>query len=366
LSALLPKGGLLPLYVLVGDEIYFHDRFRQELRAALPPEALELGWYDEDLAATPLEGILDQARTPSLMCPQQVFWVSGAGELFARGAKKHGDFPANIRGFVQQGPPAVVVLIAGHIHLPAERARMALEDKGKLQRLQETLGDLGGWIECARPAEAQAAAMARQRALELGHELPAATAQSLAALVEGNLALLQREVEKLGAHAGPGAPIEAAAIPALVASARAGSAYDLAQKVARGHRAAALACLRAIWADEGDGGAIGLLFQLSRIFSMALILQQEGVRDRSGLYRALPEGMRPPAFAAEAVLAVSRAMRTALLRQAILGLHAADVELRSSTPSPILVFERLVTALTPAVSGAAPSGSVRVPQPLRG
>ncbi|MGH9483153.1 MAG: hypothetical protein ACRD1L_13780, partial [Terriglobales bacterium] len=107
-----------------------------------------------------------------------------------------------------------------------------------------------------------------------------------------------------------------------------------------------LACLRRIWAGEGDAGAIGLVFQLSRAFAMALILRQQGVRDRRTLYQALPEGLRPPGFAADLILAVSRHMPEALLQRGIELLHAADVELRSSTPSPALVFERLIFQLT--------------------
>jgi len=353
---------LRPVYTLVGDELYFRDQFRRSLLALLDPAGLEYGLFDEDLATTPLDDVLDRARTPSLMAPLQIFFLRNAKDLFGRGGggaepakktagkKKHGDFPANLERFARatsaSPPPAVLVFYADHVHLPADRQRLSLEDKGRLQRLEATLGATGELVLCAQPGEAQATALAQQMARELGAELPAAGARLLVEMLDANLALLQREVEKLCLHAPAGQPLRQEAIHELVTASRLGSAYDLATHLARRERAPSLAGLHRLWAEEGDAGAIGLVFQLSRAFSMALILRQQQVRDRSSLYQALPEGLRPPGFAADAILAISRHMSAPRLRRAVLLLQAADVELRSSPPSAELLFERMVFTLT--------------------
>ncbi|HXE30786.1 MAG TPA: hypothetical protein VN515_03175 [Terriglobales bacterium] len=356
-----------PVYTLVGDEIFLRDRFRAEMAALVPPDMEEFALFDEDLAATPLDEILDRARTPSLMAPLQIFFVRNAKELFGRGAsaaesdtgkesakkskRKHGDFPANLERFVsaQKGvTAAVLVFLADHLHLPADRQRMSLEDKGKLQRIEATLGACGSLIPCARVSEATAATLAREMAAARDAELTAPAARLLAEMLEGDLGRIRQEVDKLAAYALPGRQITPEAVTALVAASRVGSSFELAQRLGRGDRAGSLASLERIWADEGDGGAIGLVFQLSRAFKMALILRQEKVRDRSGIYRVLPEGLRPPGFAADAVLGLSRSMPEARLREGIRRLHGADVTLRSQPPTMKGVFEDVIVALTRA------------------
>ncbi len=364
-SERLTRATVPAVVTLVGDEVYLRDRYRAGLIELLPAESREFSLFDFDLATTPLDEVLDQARTPSLMADFQICLVRGAKELFSRtgagtgadtGAetktkskRKHGDFPANLERFAREmgrPPAATVVFIADHLHLPADRQRLGLEDKGRLERIEATLGKCGELVMCARATVPQAAAIARDLARDLGATLAPETARELAELLEADLGLMRMELEKLALYAGPGQPIDAAAIAALVAGARTGSAFELAQRIAAPRRADALAVLGRIWAEEGDGGAIGLVFQLSRAFKMALIAAQERVRDRSRLYQVLPQGLRPPSFAADAVVAISRAMPRERLGRALELLHAADVELRSSPPSMRLVMERVVVGLT--------------------
>lgn len=342
------RAHLRPVYTLVGDESYLRDRFCAALTALLPPESLAFSRFEADLASTPLDQILDQARSPSLMAPLQMFFVRNAKELFGRGEKKHGDFPANLQRFAAEaGEPAsaVVVFIADHLHLPADVRRIGMEDKARLQRIETTLGPCGELVRCAAVSEAQAALMAADMAQALGAQLDAPAAQALSQRLEGNLGLIQMEVEKLALHAWPQPHIGLKAVTALVTGGASASGFELARLIARGERTASLQALRRIWHDEGDTGAIGLVFQLSRAFKMAWVLRQERVSDRAALYRVLPEGLRPPGFAADTILAIARAMSPPRLRLALRRLHAADVELRSSPPDAQLVFERLILEL---------------------
>lgn len=357
MSARFELDPLRPVYTLVGDESYVRDRFRRELRARVPSSTLELGWIEADLGESPLEAILDGARCPSLMTPLQVYWLCSARDLFSRGGgaaedaapagkKRHGNFPANLLAFAAraEAPSAVLVFVADHIHIPAERARISLDDRSRLQRLEATLGAAGPLLWCARPNETQAAALAQQMALELGCQLDPALARLLSGRCAANLASMQREIEKLALYTGAG-PIAGEAFAALACGGAAASAYDLAQRIARQDRAGALLALAHWWREEGEAGAIGLVFQLSRAFAMALICREESVRDRGALYRLLPEGLRPPGFAADDVLALAQHMNAPALRRTLPRLHRADVELRSSPPSVPLVLERAVMDL---------------------
>ncbi|MGH9476004.1 MAG: DNA polymerase III subunit delta [Terriglobales bacterium] len=356
-----PLDPLRPVYTLAGDESWVRDQFLRQLRAQVPEATLAYGWMEADLGETTLESVLDGARNDSLMTPLQVFWLRNARELFSRGGaaaaegegaapagkKKHGNFPANLQAFAGgagEPPGSVLVFVADHIHIPADRARMGLEDKARLQRMEATLGMVGPVIVCAQASEAQAVALAQQMAQDAGCTLTPALARRLVELCNGSLARLQQEIEKLALYTQQGV-VSDAALAALVSGGTAASAFDLAQQIARGDRAAALSSLASWWREEGAAGAVGLIFQLSRAFSMALIVQQERVRDRSGLYRVLPEGLRPPGFAADTVLAIAQHMHPQGLREAIPELHRADVALRSSPPSVALLLERTVTMM---------------------
>lgn len=355
---------LRPVYALAGDESWFRDRFREELRARLDPAALDCSYFDEDLATTPLEDILDRARTPSLMAPLQIFWLRNAKELFARGAgrggeeggaraagkKKHGAFPENLEAFARENdgsePAAVLAFVFDHIHLPSDRQRIGLEDRGRWQRIQEVFGGCGEVVECAQPSPNQALALAGEIAAGLGVSAEPAALRALVELHNAGLAAIARELEKLALHALPERTITAAAVERLVAGSRLGTGFELASALGSRSRPRCLEALGRIWAEEGDSGAIGLVFQLSRAFEMALILRQQRVQDRSELYRVLPEGLRPPGFAADTVLRLGRALPEARLIEGVRRLHAADVALRSNPPSARLVFEELIFALT--------------------
>ncbi|MGH9483115.1 MAG: DNA polymerase III subunit delta, partial [Terriglobales bacterium] len=240
------NNALRPIYTLVGDEVYFRDRFRRQIASLLDPATRDFSLLDLDLSETPLDEALDLARTPSLLAPLQILFLHNARDLFGRGGasgdeaaakpaagkKKHGDFPANLERYARltQGAPpsAVLVFVADHVHLPADRQRIGMEDKSRLQRIEATLGAVGEVVYCGRVPESEAAALARQAALDQGSALSAADALTLVQMLDGNLAVVEREVEKLALHAAPGGAITAEAIAALVPPSRQGSGFELA------------------------------------------------------------------------------------------------------------------------------------------
>lgn len=281
--------------------------------------------------------------------------MRNARELFGRGAaagdeggapkgkKKHGAFPENIAAFAAEfarEPSAVLVFIADHLHLPADRQRVSLEDRSRLQRLEQVFGDFAAMVECAQVSESEAVSEARTMLARLDAQAEPGALQELVAICDAQLALIARELEKLALHAA-GAVITLADIESLAVGARMASGFELAAALAAGRRRG-LEALGRVWADEGDAAGIGLVFQLSRILQMALIARQGRVRDRGELYRVLPEGLRPPSFGADTVLQVARALPPDRLRAGIRGLHAADIALRSSPPSPRLLFEQWI------------------------
>ena len=63
-------------YFFIGDEAFFRKRCREAiLQHLVPADVRELSLFDLDLADVELRQVLDQARTPSLMAPFQVFFI---------------------------------------------------------------------------------------------------------------------------------------------------------------------------------------------------------------------------------------------------------------------------------------------------
>ena len=80
---------LRPVYVFVGDEVFFRKRCREAiLKHLVPADLRDFSLFEFDLSETDLPEILDRARTPSLMAPFQVFFIRGVKNLFGRGSNE--------------------------------------------------------------------------------------------------------------------------------------------------------------------------------------------------------------------------------------------------------------------------------------
>ncbi len=147
---------LAPGYVFIGDEAFFRKRCREAiLQHLVPADVRELSLYDMDLADVELRQILDQARTPSLMSPFQVFFIRGIKTLYGRG-KHDEEFAAIGEYFKNPNPDAMLVFIADHVSIPADARRMDLTDKDRYERIRETLGEYCSVLEFARVEEGDA------------------------------------------------------------------------------------------------------------------------------------------------------------------------------------------------------------------
>ncbi len=367
LDKLLPplqRDRIRPAYVLVGDEIFFRDRFRQALLQLLVPQEMH-GYcvFEEDLSTTGLDDILDRARNSSLMAPVQIFFIRNVKDLFGRGGgsgdapkkkgsrRKHGDFPNNLHGYLKDANPnSVLVFIADHLRVPVDQRRISLDDKSKLKRIEETLG-AGKGVEtflCARVAEAQGVEIARQLAGEQNMKIEPDAARLLLELLDGDLGMTSAELGKLCCFAQQEGVVRKQDVEMMVSANRQRSAYDLARALALRDRVRALQVLETMWDAEGDALGIPLIFQLARIFKMAVLLKERGIRDRGQLYSVLPDGLKPPTFAADDILAVSERMPLRTLLRALELLQKADVWLRSSPLSARLVMEQVLFDLTTA------------------
>lgn len=371
----LGSSNLRPGYVLVGDETFLLDRCRQAVLSALvPPDLRDLCLYDLDLAETSVFDILDRGQTPSLMAPFQVLWIRNLKLLYTRGAKKD-EFAAIDAYFRSPNPQALLVFVADHLHLPADLRRIDMQDKDRFDRLRETLGDHCPLVELAQVGEDDAAQWLIATAAGQGALFESDAARELTEALGADMMSLASELEKLllytGARPRPTAPPEVrtpskekppreigegllvritrADVETMVLAAKQSTLYELTDAISAHDCPRAVMLLHGLLnsSDSGEDAAIGHLYMLARTFRQMLIILEKNVRDSRAIWQALWQGFRMPPFAADELIRQARRYKSRReLTRALRLIARADLELRSSPVSKLLVLERLVLALS--------------------
>lgn len=382
---------LRPGYVLLGNETFLLDRCRHAAIDALaPPDIRDFCLHDLDLADTSLFEILDQAQTPSLMAPFQVFFIRNLKQLYTRGSKKE-EFVALDSYGRSPNPQAVLIFIADHLHLPPDLRRMDMQDRERYDRIRETLGDWCGLIELARVDQADAIKWVVSTAATRGARFDDDAARELVDALGADMMLIASELEKLLLYvdgrlrfAADSKPFQSIAIASadptgvphvalvrpgaevasnlpppqprvtlgdvetMVLAAKQRSLYELTDAISARDRTRAILLLHGLLnaSDSGEDAAIGHLYMLARTFRQMLIILEKNVRDSRAIWQVLWQGFRMPPFAADDLIRQARRYRSRRdLTRALRLIARADLELRSSPVSKRLVLERLVLAL---------------------
>lgn len=339
---------LRPVYVFVGDEVFFRKRCREAiLQYLVPADLREFSLFEFDLAETELAEVLDRARTPSLMAPFQVFFVRGVKNLFGRGSNE--EKLKAIENYANDpNPDAVLIFIADHISIPADVRRMDLTDKERYERIRETMGRYCAIVELGRVEEGDAVRWIQEYCGSREVKIDPDAARELVDSLGGDLMMISNELEKLILYAGEKKKITLGDVETMVLAAKQRSLYELTDAISARDRTRALEVLDAILSTgDGEEASIGHLYMLAKTFRQMLIILERNVRDQRMLWAALWQGFRVPPFAADDIIRQARRYKSKReLTRAIRLVAKADLALRSAPPSKRLVLERLVLDLT--------------------
>lgn len=357
-AASLSRGSLKPGYVLAGDEVFLLDRCREALiKAFVPTDLRDFCLSDLDLSSTPIFEVLDRAQTPSLMAPFQVILVRNVRQLYTRGAKKD-EFAALDRYFQSPNPQALLIFIADFLRIPAEVRRMDLEDKGRFERLQETLGEYCGMVELARVGEEDAMRWAVSSAQSAETKLDPDAARELVDALGADMMLIASELGKLLLYTAGRGRITLGDVETMVLAAKQRSLYELTDAISSRNTSRALLLLDGLLnsSEAGEDAAIGHLYMLARTFRQMLVILERNVRDSRAIWQALWQGFRMPPFAADDLIRQARRYKSRReLTRALRVIARADLELRSSPPDKRLVLERLIYDLASESKSSAPT-----------
>jgi DNA polymerase-3 subunit delta len=337
LLARLAKGKPIPGILLVGADRYLRDLCRKKLVEAYVAEGTR-DWgirkfsADEDDVST----ILGQARTMSMLAPQQVIFVSEVEAWERLGDDSRDALVKQISEYLDNPAPfTVLVFEAAALDQRMRLAKMFAEKTVTVS------------VELSTDPEERArlaVPISFEIAKELGATLEPDAAEELCEILNGELAAIRTELEKLTAYAGDQRKITRADVELLVISARKYEVWDLADMLAARQPAQALEFLdRLLREGEAAPALLGALAWMYR----KLLEAQELPAGTVGWQAASRLKMRPGA--AELAMRQARKFPKTQLTNGLAALYEADSRLKSGGTNQRAVMEFLVAQLASPV-----------------
>jgi DNA polymerase-3 subunit delta len=333
LLATLSRGKPVSAIFLLGGESYLREMCRKKILDAFVPVGVR-DWgvtrfsaEDDDLSA-----VLGQAQTLPMLAQHQVIFVSGVEAWERLGEDSRDALVKQLLEYLSNPAPFSIVVFEAD----------ALDQR---MRLAKTLAEktLTVSVELAAdPAERATLAvpLAFEMARELGVELQRDAAEELTEILNGELAAIHTEIEKLAAYVGDRRKITLADVDLLVVSARKYSVWELADMLSGREPARALEFLDSLLREgEAPPALLGALAWTFR----KLLEAQELPAGTNGWQAASRLKMRQGA--AELAIRQSRKFPRAQLTKGLEALYEADSRLKSGGTNQRAVMEFLVAQL---------------------
>ena len=310
-----------PVYLLDGEEEFFHEEGIRLLTRTLLPEGASA--IDRDSlrgAESSLDQVLDLAATYPMGGGVRLIVVRGADGL--RSAS-----PDPLKRYLERPNPKSCLVFSD-----------AAFDRRRV--LYRTLLAGATRVDCALLDDARTATWVRERLRERGFGISADLAEAVAAGSAGQgLARLDSELQKLMSAIGAPRPVEPGDLGVLADVPRVADAFRLAARIARGERGEAVLALRALLQSGEE--PVRLLGGLSWFFRNALkarvaAARRTPAREMAALYGLHPERLEK--LEREVGPADARALRDALA-----ACLRADRELKGGgAKDPAHALERLI------------------------
>lgn len=332
----LAKGKPIPGILLLGNESYLRDLCRRKISDTYVAEGVrDWGITQYSADGDSIAAILGQAQTLPMLAPQQVIFVRDVEAWERLGDDSRDSLLKQLSEYLDDPAPfSVLVFEAGALD---QRMRLAKMFAEKAVVVAVELSDKTE--ERVRLAAPLAFEMARELGVELDHE----AAGELAEILNGELAAIRTELEKLAAYAGERRRITREDIELLVVSARKYSVWELTDMLASRQPSVALEFLDSLL-REGEQ-APALLGALAWMYRKLLEAQELP----SGLFGGQAAGrLHMQTKSAEMAIRQSRKFPRPQLTAGLAALYEADSRLKSGGASQRAVMEFLVAQLASA------------------
>jgi DNA polymerase III subunit delta len=338
LLARLAIGKPIPGILLLGGEAYLRELCRAKLVEAYVPEGTR-DWgvrrfsaEDDDASA-----IVAQAQTLPMLAQRQVLFVSGVEAWERLGDDSRESLVEELSEYLDDPAPfTVLVFEAAALDQRMRLARTLMEKT--LTVSVELSSDPAERVRLAVP-------LSLEMAKELGARIEDDAAEELCDILNGGLAAVQTELEKLACYVGERRVIARADVELLVISERKYSVWELADVLAAREPARALEFLDRLLRDgEAPPALLGALAWMYR-----KLLEAQEVPAGAARWEAASR-LKMRTEAAELAVRQSRKFPKAQLTQGLAALYEADSRLKSGVPSQRAVMEFLVSQLASPAS----------------
>jgi len=332
----LAKGKPIPGILLLGNESYLRELCRRKISDAYVAEGVrDWGITQYSADGDSISAILGQAQTLPMLAPQQVIFVRDVEAWERLGDDSRDSLLKQLSEYLDNPAPfSVLVFEAGALD---QRMRLAKMFAEKTVVVAVALSEKTE--ERVRLAAPLAFEMARELGVELDHE----AAGELAEILNGELAAIRTELEKLATYAGERRKITREDIELLVVSARKYSVWELTDMLASRQPSVALEFLDSLL-REGEQ-APALLGALAWMYRKLLEAQELP----PGIFGGQAAGrLHMQSKTAEMAIRQSRKFPRTQLTAGLAALYEADSRLKSGGASQRAVMEFLVAQLASA------------------
>jgi DNA polymerase-3 subunit delta len=328
--ARIANGKTVPAIVLHGPDTYLRDVCREKLAAAYLPEGTR-DWALARFSAvdTNWDAVFERAQTLPMLAPRQLVFIEEV-EVWQ---ELEDDAMEALAAYLEDPAPFTVLVFEA----------AALDQRRKLFK---TLSEKGLIVTLSVDPE-NAALLVAGMAREFGAELDAEAAKFLSDILDGELARIRVELEKLCVYA-VGRRITTDDVEALVVSAKKYTVWQLADILATGRRGDALTFLESVLREgEQPPMIVGALVWMYR----KLLEASELPADSPDWQAARSLIMRKE----QAALALERAHQIPRkqLLDGLTALSEADNRLKSGKVDERVVLEFLVHRLVTAPAEAS-------------
>lgn len=333
LLARLAKGKPIPGILLVGTDSYLRDLCRRKLIDTYVAEGMrDWGVLKFSAREEDAEAILGQARSMPMLAPRQVIFVADT-QAWERLEDDSRDSLVKLISEYFDNPAPFTVLVFEAAALD-QRMRLAkLFAEKTISVSVELSADPAARVRLAVP-------LSLDMARELGTTLEQDAADELCDLLNGELAAIHTELEKLSAYVGDRKKITRADVDLQVISARKYEVWDLADMLAEREPAKALAFLDSLLRDgEAAPALLGAL-----AWTYRKLLEAQEVAAGGPSWQAASR-LKMRSEKAEQAVRQSRKFAKAQLTSGLAALYEADSRLKSGGANPRAVMEFLVTQL---------------------
>jgi len=332
----LAKGKPIPGILLLGNESYLRELCRRKISDAYVAEGVrDWGITQYSADGDSISAILGQAQTLPMLAPQQVIFVRDVEAWERLGDDSRDSLLKQLSEYLDNPAPFSVLVFEA----------AALDQRMRLAKMfaEKTVVVAVALSEKTEERVRLAAPLAFEMARELGVELDHEAAGELAQILNGDLAAIRTELEKLATYAGGRRKITREDIELLVVSARKYSVWELTDMLASRQPSVALEFLDSLL-REGEQ-APALLGALAWMYRKLLEAQELP----PGIFGGQAAGrLHMQSKTAEMAIRQSRKFPRTQLTAGLAALYEADSRLKSGGASQRAVMEFLVAQLASA------------------